>query len=157
MTLPTPPPVRRVRLRRAARLLPALLLAGSLLAACSSARTSQGTSSESCYLALPTAEDAVGTPAQTHPHLEGVRKFTVAQLNGPAPRLYAKLKDELPGKQSVCLVAYTGHFDTADVSKAFGRSSGSLAVVAVKTPGNDLLGTLILSHLPVRFSHTHPF
>lgn len=147
----------RLRLwpRRAARLLPALFLAGSLLAACSSARVTQGTSDESCYLALPTAEDAVG--AHAHPHLEGVRKFTEAGLKSPAPRLYARFKHELTGKQAVCLVAYTGHFDAADVSKAFGRPTGSLAVVAVKTPGNQLLGTLVLSHLPVRFGHTHPF
>jgi hypothetical protein len=143
------------RLRRAARLLPALILAGSFLAACSSARVSQGTSSESCYLALPTAEDAVGTHANAH--LEGVRKFTVAGLKGPAPHLYARLKSEVAGKDGVCLAAYTGHFDAADVSKAFGRSSGSFAVVAVRTPGNELLGTLILAHLPVNFRHTHPF
>jgi hypothetical protein len=148
MTAPVP------RLRRAARILPALLLAGSLLAACSSARDSLGTSDESCYLALPAAKDAIGN---THPHLEGVRRFTVADLKGPAPHLYAKLKEELPGKQAVCLVAYTGHFEASTVSKAFGRSSGSLAVVAVATPGNKLIGTLILAHLPVNFDHTHPF
>jgi hypothetical protein len=145
------------RLRRAARLLPIVLLAGSLLAACSSARTTQGTSGESCYLALPTAEDALGAPAHTHPQLAGVRKFTVASLKGPAPRLYAHVKDEFPGTQAVCMVAYTGHFTAATVSKPFGRSSGPLAVVAVKTPGNDLLGTVILAHLPVNFRHTHPF
>ena len=54
-------------------------------------------------------------------------------------------------------MAYTGHFDASNVSKAFGRSSGSLAVVAVKTPGNKYLGTLILAHLPVNFNHSHPF
>ena len=81
----------------------------------------------------------------------------MADLKGPAPRLYAKLSAELSGKQAVCLVAYTGHFDASNVSKAFGRSSGSLAVVAVKTPGNELLGTLILAHLPVNFNHSHPF
>jgi hypothetical protein len=145
------------RLRRAARFLPGVLLAGSLLAACSSARTTQGTSNESCYLALPAAQDAVGASGHTHPHLVGVRKFTVASLKGPAPRLYARLKDTLPGTQGVCMVAYTGHFSAATVSKPFGRSTGSLAVVAVKTPGNELLGTVILAHLPGTFSHTHPF
>jgi hypothetical protein len=145
------------RLRRAARLLPAVLLAGSLLAACSSARVTQGTSSESCYLALPTAEDAVNASAQTHPHLEGVRKFTVGSLKGPAPLLYASVKDHFPDTQAVCMVAYTGRFNAATVSKPFGRSSGSLAVVAVKTPGNELLGTVILAHFPTNFAHTHPF
>jgi hypothetical protein len=147
------------RLRRAARLLPALLLAGSLLAACSSARAIQGTSDESCYLALPTAEQAVGGPAHahTHAHLAGVRKFTVADLKGTAPGLYAHLQDELSGKQGVCMAAYTGRFSAATVSKPFGRPAGSVAVVAVKTPGNELLGTVILAHLPVNFGHTHPF
>jgi hypothetical protein len=145
------------RLRRPARLLPTVVLAGSLLAACSSARTTQGTSNESCYLALPTAEDAVGTPAHTHPHLVGVRKFSVAGLKGPAPDLYSNLKGELPGRQAVCLAAYTGRFSAATVSKPVGRSNGSAAVVAVKTPGNELIGTLILAHLPVNFGHTHPF
>jgi hypothetical protein len=147
------------RLRRAARFLPAVLLAGSLLAACSSARAIQGTSDESCYLALPTAEDAVGPPAHphTHAHLAGVRKFTVADLKGTAPRLYARFKDELPGKQGVCMAAFTGHFSAATVSKPFGRPAGSVAVVAVKTPGNELLGTVILAHVPVNYAHTHPF
>jgi hypothetical protein len=38
-----------------------------------------------------------------------------------------------------------------------GRSTGTLAVVVVTRPGNKVLGTLILSKLPVRFQHTHPF
>ena len=99
----------------------------------------------------------MGASAHTHPHLVGVRKFTVASLKGPAPRLYANVKDELPGTQAVCMVAYTGHFSAATVSKPFGRPTGQLAVVAVKTPGNELLGTVILAHLPVNFGHTHPF
>jgi hypothetical protein len=30
-------------------------------------------------------------------------------------------------------------------------------VVVVTSPGNKLLGTLILTKIPVRFEHTHPF
>jgi len=94
----------------------------------------------------------------THAHLDGVRKFTVGGLAGPAPKLYDKLRsDGLPKKQGVCLVAYDGQFSAARVKKSFGRSSGTLAVAAVKTPGNELAGTLILKHAPVRFRHTHPF
>ena len=145
------------RLRRAARLLPALLLAGSLLAACSSARTIQGTSDESCYLALPTAEDAVGTPAHTHPHLEGVRKFTVASLKGPAPAPLRHAQGRAPGQAGRVPGRLHRPLRRHRVAKPFGRSTGSLAVVAVKTPGNELLGTLILAHLPVNFGHTHPF
>jgi hypothetical protein len=32
-----------------------------------------------------------------------------------------------------------------------------VAVVVVTTPANELLGTLILSRLPLRFQQTHPF
>ena len=130
-----------------------LVLAASLLAACSSARIDVGTTDESCYLALPTAAKAVGG----HGHLEGVRKYTLSDLRNLAPRLYRRLADDVPGKQSICVAGYTGHFTSAEVSKPLGRPSGTLAVAVVTTPANELLGTLILTKLPVRFQHTHPF
>ncbi len=126
-----------------------LVVAASLLAACSAARTGQGTTAESCYLALPTAAKAVGG----HGHLAGVRKFTLSGLHGVAPRLYKRLADDVPKKQDVCVVAYTGHFSADMVSKAMGRPTGKLAVVVVTTPGNKLLGTLVLTKIPVRFQH----
>ena len=126
-----------------------LVVAGSLLTACSAARTGQGTTAESCYLELPTAAKAVGG----HGHLAGVRKFTLSGLHGVAPRLYRHLADDVPKGQDVCVVAYTGHFSAAMVSRPLGRSAGKLAVVVVTTPGNKLLGTLVLVKLPVRFQH----
>ena len=129
------------------------VLAASLLASCSSARIDVGTSDGSCYLALPTAAKAVGG----HGHLEGVRKYTLSSLRGVAPRLYGRLADDVPKKQSVCVAGYTGHFTSAEVTKPLGRPSGTLAVAVVTTPANKLLGTLILTKLPVRFEHTHPF
>jgi hypothetical protein len=126
-----------------------LVVAASLLTACSAARTGQGTSSESCYLALPTASEAVGD----HGHLAGVRKFTLSGLHGVAPRLYAHLADEVPKGQALCVVAYTGKFNAGMVSKPLGRPTGTLAVVVVTTPANKLLGTLILTKIPVRFQH----
>ena len=54
----------------------ALLLAATLLTACSAARTGLGTTDESCYLALPTAAKAVGG----HAHLAGVRKYSLAGM-----------------------------------------------------------------------------
>ncbi len=74
-----------------------------------------------------------------------------------APRLYDALADQVPKGQSVCIAGYTGHFASSAVTKAMGRSTGTLAVVVVTRPGNKVLGTLILSKLPVRFQHTHPF
>ncbi|MGO9856409.1 MAG: hypothetical protein ACLPYY_15365 [Acidimicrobiales bacterium] len=126
-----------------------LVVAGSLFAACSAARTGQGTTAESCYLALPTAAKAVGG----HGHLAGVRKFTLSQIHGMAPRLYGHLADDVPKGQDVCVVGYTGHFSATMVSKPLGRPAGTLAVVVVTTPANKLLGTLVLTKLPVRFQH----
>ncbi len=126
-----------------------LLMAASLLAACSAARTGQGTTDESCYLALPTAAKAVGG----HGHLAGIRKFSLSSLHGMAPRLYGQLAHDVPKGQSVCVAAYTGHFSAPAVTKPLGRPSGTLAVAVVTTPGNHVLGTLILNKLPVRFQH----
>jgi len=126
-----------------------LVVVASLLSACSAARNGLGTSDESCYLALPTAAKAVGS----HAHLAGVRKFTLGGLHSMAPRLYGHLTDDVPKGQSVCLAAYTGHFDASGVSKPFGRQGGTVAVVVVTTPANRLLGTLILAKIPVRFEH----
>jgi hypothetical protein len=139
---------------RAGALTAGLVLAASLLASCSSARSDLGTTDESCYLALPTAAKAVGG----HGHLSGVRRFSFSSLHGVAPRLYGQLAhDGVAPKQAVCLAAYTGHFTASDVSKALGHQSGTVAVAAVTTPANRLLGTLILTKLPLRFQHTHPF
>ena len=126
-----------------------LVVAAALLTACSGARSGQGTTDETCYLALPTAEKAVGG----HGHLAGVRKFTLTGLHGVAPRLYGRLVDDVPKGQNVCLAAYKGNFSAAEVSKPFGRAKGTLAVAVVTTPGNELLGTLILTRIPVRFQH----
>ncbi|MFZ0248953.1 MAG: hypothetical protein WAL61_03345 [Acidimicrobiales bacterium] len=138
---------------RAAPLAAALVLAATLLVSCSTARTDYGTSDASCYLALPTAAKAVGG----HGHLEGVRKYTLSNLRSVAPRLYKSLADDLSKKQGVCIAGYSGHFSAKEVSKPLGRPTGTLAVAVVSTPGNTLLGTLILTKLPVRFQHTHPF
>ncbi len=130
-----------------------LALAAAVLAGCSSARTGLGTTDESCYLALPTASKAVGG----HAHLEGIRKYSISGLKSVAPMLYDALADQVPKGQAVCIAGYTGHFTASEVTKAMGRPTGTLAVVVVTRPGNKLLGTLILSKLPVRFQHTHPF
>jgi hypothetical protein len=140
---------RHVRGRRLGAVIAGLVVAASLLAACSGSRSGQGTSDESCYLALPTAAKAIGG----HGHLEGVRKFTVANLQSVAPRLYKRLVDDVPKRQNVCIAAYTGHFTASAVSKPLGHSAGTLAVAVVTTPGNHLLGTLILTKIPVRFQH----
>ena len=138
---------------RAGALAGCLVLAASLLASCSSARTDSGTAADSCYLALPTAAKAVGG----HGHLEGVRKYSLNNLHSIAPKLYGRLADDVPKKQAICIAGYSGHFTSSEVSKPLGHPSGTLAVAVVTTPGNHLLGTLVLSKIPVRFQHTFPF
>ena len=139
-----------VRHRRGAVAAVALMVSASLFATgCTSARTNQGTADESCYLSLPAAHKAVGG----HGHLAGVRKASLGTLRGMAPRLYGHLSDDLPPHQAVCLAAYKGHFVASEVEKPLGRDSGPLAVAVVTTPGNTVLGTLILTHIPVRFQH----
>ena len=127
----------------------AMVLAAGLSSGCTSARSTQGTADESCYLALPTAQKAVGGKGD----FAGVRKFSVAQLHGMAPRLYASVSQGVPKGQAVCVAAYKGHFTSSEVRKPLGRPSGTLAVAVVTSPGNRLLGTLILTHVPVRFQH----
>jgi hypothetical protein len=139
--------------RRSGVWVAAVVLGASVFAGCSSARSGLGTTDESCYLALPTATKAVGG----HGHFAGIRKYSVGGLKGMAPQLYDALSDQVGSHQAVCLAGYTGTFTSGMVTKPLGRSTGKLAVVVVTSPGNKVLGTLILSKIPVRFQHTHPF
>jgi 2-methylaconitate cis-trans-isomerase PrpF len=127
----------------------ALVMSAALVSGCTSARTSQGTTDESCYLALPTAHKAVGG----HGAFAGVRKFSMMQLHGMAPRLYTSVSQGISKRQAVCIAAYKGHFTSSEVRKPIGHPTGTLAVAVVTTPGNKLLGTLILTKVPVRFQH----
>ncbi len=86
MTAPPTDGRLRAAARRVGAALAVLVVAASLLTACSAARIGLGTTDESCYLALPTAAKAVGR----HAHLAGVRKYTLAGLHGVAPRLYGR-------------------------------------------------------------------
>jgi hypothetical protein len=131
----------------------AVMLCAATFAGCSSARVDLGTTDESCYLALPTASKAVGG----HGHLAGIRKYRIQDMKNVAPRLYDYLADQAPKTQVICIAGYTGHFTQAMVEKPLGRPMGKLAVVVVTSPGNKVLGTLILEKIPVRFQHTHPF
>lgn len=139
--------------RRGRCALGGLALAALVLAGCSSARVGLGTADESCYLALPTAAKAVNGQG----HFEGIRKYTLGGFKGVAPRLYTALADQVPKGQGLCIAGYTGSFSAEMVMKPLGRPTGKLAVVVVTSPGNKLLGTLILKEIPVRFQHTHPF
>ena len=145
--------MRKVMWRRLAGCAVGAVLCASVFAGCTSARAGLGTTDDSCYLALPTTSQAVGG----HGHLAGIRKYRVEDMKNLAPRLYDYLADQAPGTQVICLAGYTGLFTKAMVEKPIGHPTGKLAVVVVTSPGNKVLGTLILKKLPVRFQHTHPF
>ena len=138
---------------RVASLVAALVLAATLLASLLERPHRLRHERRVVLSGAATASQAVAG----HGHLEGVRKYTLNGLRNVAPRLYDRLAKDVSKKQGVCIAGYTGHFTAAEVTKAMGRPSGTLAVVVVTTPGNELLGTLVLTKIPVRFQHTHLF
>jgi hypothetical protein len=131
--------------------LAACLLAAGLLAGCTSARSNLGTSDSACFLALPPATKAVGG----HSKFIGVHLYTLASLRKNAPHLYDALPSQPASSQRICAIAFMGTFTTTSVSHPLGLASGPVAVVVLKTPSNQLLGTVIFDHAPVRFGHSH--
>ena len=108
-------------------------------------------------LLLPGAADR-RQGGRGHGHLEGVRKYTLTNLHGVARGSTAGWPRTCRRSSSPSASpGYSGHFTSAEVSKPLGDRSGTLAVAVVTTPANRLLGTLVLSKIPVRFQHTHPF
>ena len=99
------------------------LAAGALLAVsvavsgCTTTRSDLGTSDSSCYLALPTAAEAV----HARGHMVGVHRDTLATLRRLAPGLYRQLDSTNHLSEVVCVVAFTGHFTKASVSDPHGR------------------------------------
>jgi hypothetical protein len=137
--------------RRLARGLAGCLLLATVLAGCASARSSLGTSDSSCYLALPAATHAV----HSHGRLLGVHLFTLEVLRHKSPHLFKALDTRYDASQRVCASAFGGRFDQDSVSAPRGHSSGRVAVVVTTTPGNHLLGTVIVGRAPLHFGHPH--
>jgi hypothetical protein len=129
----------------------AVALAVCLLAGCTAARNSLGTSDSSCYLALPAAKHAVGP----HSKFIGVHQFTLSSLRQKVPKLFDSLTAVKPTSQRVCIIEFVGSFTQASVKKPLGKSSGQLAVVVSEAPSNRLLGTVLFHHPPLDFAHPH--
>ncbi|HEX3839224.1 MAG TPA: hypothetical protein VHU85_00385 [Acidimicrobiales bacterium] len=127
------------------------LLATALLAGCTSARSNLGTTDSACFLALPSATKAVGA----HSKFIGVHLYTLASLRKNAPHLYETLPSQPASNQRICAIAFMGTFTKTSVSHPLGLASGTVAVVVLKTPSNQLLGTVLFNHAPVRFGHSH--
>ena len=91
----------------------------------------------------------------SHGRLQGVHLFNLAAVRQLAPHLFKMLAPGHPGSQPVCVFAFTGRFDQDSVTHPRGRSTGRLAVVVLTTPANQVLGTVIFRHAPLRFGHAH--
>jgi len=137
--------------RRIASGLAGVLLVGCVLAGCSSVRSSLGTSDSPCYLSLPAASQAVHDSGK----LAGVHLFTLSRLRQKAPHLYSHLSIPHPSQARVCVIAFTGSFTNSSVTRPLGSPAGRLAIVVLRTPSNQLVGTVLLDHLPLRFGHGH--
>jgi hypothetical protein len=114
-------------------------------------RSSLGTSASGCFVVLPTAVRAVGSPAT----LLGVRSISLATLHHQDPALSKAIGSDRPGGQQVCVVAFHGAFRAASVTRPSGLDAGSVAVVVVQTSPERLLGTFITDRAPLRFDHSH--
>lgn len=141
----------RHALRAGWRVAAAVVVAAVLLAGCSSARSGLGTTDSGCYLALPSAGNAV----HHRGHLVGVRLESAGWLRHHAPHLYAADRRFHPPPVHVCLVAYAGTFHSDAVERPIGRPTGRLAVVELTYPASRLIATLLVRHPPLSFGHSH--
>ena len=128
-----------------------LALGGSLLAGCSSAHDSFGTSNGGCFVALP----AAGTAVHHHGKLLGARLVAVKDLHPRGEGLVYQATQRAKKVKQVCLVAFTGTFSTGAVDHPLGKPEGRLAIVVIEYPNGHLLATVIVNRLPNRFGHTH--
>ena len=126
-----------------------LVVAASLLAACSGARTGQGTTDESCYLALPTAAKAVGG----HGHLDRCEEVHAWRTSTAWPPGSTRgwptthqAPERVPRRLHGALHGVLGVQAARAPQRDVGRGGGDDA-------GEQLLGTLILTKIPVRFQH----
>jgi hypothetical protein len=125
----------------------------SCVSGCTAARDTLGTNSSPCFHALAKAADAVNDRGV----FSGVRLVSASSL-AKVPHMEAVLEARSSTPlHSVCLVAYRGNFRLSQVSRPAGKAPksgvGHFAIVAVSTPQNELLATLVLEKEPVRFRH----
>jgi hypothetical protein len=137
--------------RRAVLVLAALMVAATVLGACSAVRNDLGTADSDCYVALPAAYSAV----HHHGTLHGVRLVATSSLRRRAPLLYTAATRVEPKFTQVCLVAFSGDFSASSLPHAVGKKNGRLAVVELGYPGNRVLATLVVVRLPLAFGHPH--
>jgi hypothetical protein len=136
---------------RAVLMVALLLLGACTVAACTTVRDDLGRSQSACYLALPSAAKAAGD----HHRLVGVQLLTVGSLRQRSASLFDELHLGHSSAQRVCVFAFEGNFTQVSVSKPLGQPAGHLVVVVLTSPANRLIGSVIGSHLPLGFGHSH--
>jgi hypothetical protein len=132
-----------------------MTLAAAVLASCTSPRNTLGTTSSPCFRALPVAAKAVHDRGV----IEGVNLLSATAIAKRDPRAYDQLKAHFGRKiPGVCIVVYRGSFTATQVEEPRGRApasgTGRFAVVVVTSPGNELLGTLVVNRLDYRTRHS---
>ena len=127
--------------RRLGVVLAGTLLLTSVLAGCTSSRSSLGTTDNSCYLALPIASHAVHGKGR----LVGIQLYSESSLRKKAPNLSRDLSLSSKAQQKVCVAAYVGRVHQGQRQSTAGPTFGStrrgrLGDAVERTPRN--------SHLP---------
>jgi hypothetical protein len=132
----------------------AVALLGALCGTgCTAARNTLGTTSSPCFRAVAVATDAV----KDRGSLAGVRMLGARDLER-RPRLRDALATRAGhAVKNVCAVAFSGQFRTTDVRDPLDHGPaggvGTIAVALVSYPQDQLLGTLVLSKVPLPFRH----
>jgi hypothetical protein len=135
-----------------------LIASACTLAGCTSPRNTLGTADSRCFKVLPEARSAVHGKGR----FSGVRYVTLTAFNHALHHLDPQLVD-FPVQVShrltaVCIVAYSGHFEAADVLHAWtgGATSGRLALVLMRPSDASVLATVVLPNAPLRFTRVDP-
>lgn len=121
-----------------------MVVAGSLLNACSAGPGLSNGSVSGCYRAIPTARSAVHDKKAT---LIGVHRVPTDQVRAHLP-VSAQLYMTSENDTVVCAVTFKGTFGRGQVDLAPATEGGPYAVVLVTSRHLHLVGAAVLDHLP---------
>ena len=114
-----------------------------MASACAAPRNTLGTSSSTCFRALPTAKTAVHHKGR----LVGVRRMgrdNVTRVLPPMGTVHSRY---------VCVVGFRGPYQSGEVDAPGPSPSGRYALVVVTHRGTTLLKTVLVDRLPLRLGH----
>jgi hypothetical protein len=118
-----------------------------------SPRNTLGTSSSPCYRAVPVASEAVHDRGA----LAGVRLVGARDFDR-----HPSFRDDITTRlghsvRSACVVSFHGQFRPDQVDHPLGKpppdGSGTVALVVVTIPQNQLVGTFVLTREPLPIRH----